>query len=253
VSVISRFSKVFLFEEKDALLFRLDPRIKLIKSIILMVIVFFIQDPIKIGILMATLLVEFKILGKVLFKVLRSILYLTPILILIIVANYLATYDIIDTLSPLLRFLLFVMAVDLFFFTTSPDDFSLTLEALRLPMTISLSFSLALRFIPTLSMELNDIIEAQISRGLQLDKGNILTRIRNYIPLLIPLIVLSIKRSIEVAEALEIRGLRPGVKRTSYKTLVLSGVDYAYIIISLIIIIAIYLLELKHLISLAKL
>jgi len=253
VSVISKLSKVFLFEEKDTLLFRLDPRIKLLKSIILMVIVFFIQDPIKIGILMITLLVEFKILGKVLFKVLRSILYLAPILILIIVANYLATYDIIDTLSPLLRFLLFVMAVDLFFFTTSPDDFSLTLEALRLPITISLSFSLALRFIPTLSMELNDIIEAQISRGLQLDKGNILTRIRNYIPLLIPLIVLSIKRSIEVAEALEIRGLRPGVKRTPYKTLVLSGVDYAYIIISLIIIIAMYILELKPLISLAKL
>ena len=253
MSIISKLSKVFLFEEKDTLLFRLDPRIKLIKSIILMVIVFLIQDPIKIGILMITLLIEFKILGRILFKVLRSILYLAPILILIIIANYLATYDIIETLSPLLRFILFVMAVDLFFFTTSPDDFSLTLEALRLPMTISLSFSLALRFIPTLSMELNDIIEAQVSRGLQLDKGNIFTRIKNYIPLLIPLIVLSIKRSIEVAEALEIRGLRPGVKRTPYKTLVLSSVDYVYIIISLIIIIVIYLLEPKSLISLAKL
>jgi energy-coupling factor transport system permease protein len=62
------------------------------------------------------------------------------------------------------------------------------------------TLGLTLRHISTFSDEYITIKEAQTSRGLELDKGFLIKRIRNYIPVLIPLLI----RSIENAERLSL-------------------------------------------------
>jgi len=76
------------------------------------------------------------------------------------------------------------------------------------------------------------VVDAQRSRGLELDKGNLLRRIRNYIPILIPLLLIAIRRSLELAEALESRGFPGKEGRTSLFQLKLKRGDYAIIGIS---------------------
>jgi len=57
-------------------------------------------------------------------------------------------------------------------------------------------------------------MDAQKARGLEMEKGNFLKRIRNYVPVLIPLIVSAIRRSLELAEAMESRAWGATKKRT---------------------------------------
>jgi energy-coupling factor transport system permease protein len=80
-------------------------------------------------------------------------------------------------------------------------------------------------------------MDAQKARGLELEKGGLLKRIRNYIPVLIPLIVSAIRRSLELAEAMESRAWGATKKRTNLYALKLHAGDYALLAISIIIII----------------
>lgn len=239
--MMKSISDIFKYESIDSVIHRLDPRGKLIAVGIYLVATALLNN-IAILLILAIPIAIQLILGKALKKVGKGFFALAPFLALIFILNYLALRDVYMSLIPVIRFTLFLIIIDIFFLTTDPDDFALTLEALHLPLIISLSFTLALRFIPTIAQQVNEIIEAQISRGLRLDQGNFLKRLKNYIPVLVPVIILSIKRSIEVAESLEIRGVDPEAKRVSYTYLRLTKKDAEYVIINLITIISIYAL-----------
>jgi energy-coupling factor transport system permease protein len=140
------------------------------------------------------------------------------------------------------RFLILILAFSIFFLSTSPDDFSLALRQSRIPYEFCFAFTTALRFVPVLATEAQSISDAQRSRGLELEKGKFLKRIKNYIPILIPLIVNSIRRSLELAEAMEARGFGLKKERTTLYTLKLKKPDYAVLcLISISIFILVYI------------
>jgi energy-coupling factor transport system permease protein len=136
-----------------------------------------------------------------------------------------------------LRFLSIMSSFSLFFMTTSPDDLGLAMERAKVPYEISFTFTTAVRLVPTMALDAQTVIDAQRSRGLELDKGNLMKRIRNYIPILIPLIVSAIRRSIELAEALESRAFGATEKRESLVVLHMRASDYAVIVATAVIVV----------------
>jgi len=130
----------------------------------------------------------------------------------------------------------------LFFLTTSPDNLSLALEQSHIPYEFCFAFTTAVRFVPVLAIEAQTIMDAQKSRGLELEKGNFINRIRNYVPILIPLIVGAIRRSLELAEAMESRAFGAKKKRTNLYLLKLTRADYVALVISIVVLsLAIYI------------
>ena len=105
----------------------------------------------------------------------------------------------------ILRFTILMSLFSVFFQTTLPEDLSQGLLLLRVPYSIAFALSLAFRFVPTMARETENIVQAQQSRGHQFNKGGIVQKIRNFFPLIIPLIMGSIRRAFHVAEALETR------------------------------------------------
>jgi energy-coupling factor transport system permease protein len=98
------------------------------------------------------------------------------------------------------------------------------------------------RFVPVLAEEAQTIMDAQKARGLELEKGNFLKRIRNYIPILIPLIVSAIRRSLELAEAMESRAWGATKKRTNLYVLKMRRGDFALAAVTVgILAVAIYM------------
>ena len=92
-----------------------------------------------------------------------------------------------------------------------------------------------------MAVDAQTVVDAQRSRGLELDKGNFMKRVRNYIPILIPLIISAIRRSVELAEALESRAFGATEHRTAIVTLKLKATDYLVIIATILgIAVAIY-------------
>ena len=140
-----------------------------------------------------------------------------------------------------LRFIVLVESFSVFFLTTSPDLLGLALEQTHVPYEFSFAFTTAVRFVPVLAEEAQTIMDAQKARGLELEKGNFMKRIRNYVPVLIPLIVSAIRRSLELAEAMESRAWGAVKKRTNLYGLKLHRGDFALIALTVgVLVLAVY-------------
>jgi energy-coupling factor transport system permease protein len=164
---------------------------------------------------------------------LATVIFLTNLLFRFIGANYKVTGDALEsTVALTLRFIVLVESFSVFFLTTSPDHLGLALEQTHVPYEFVFAFTTAVRFVPVLAEEAQTIMDAQKARGLELERGNFLKKIRNYIPILIPLIVSAIRRSLELAEAMESRAWGATKNRTNLYVLKMHRGDIAMIIIT---------------------
>ncbi|HQH21142.1 MAG TPA: energy-coupling factor transporter transmembrane protein EcfT [Thermoleophilia bacterium] len=132
-----------------------------------------------------------------------------------------------------LRLLVLVLAGSVLTLTTAP--LALTdglawlgrpLRRLRVPTDeLALMVTIALRFIPTLLVELEQIMRAQRARGADFSHGGPIRRGKALLPVLIPLFVLSFRRADELALAMEARCYRPGVVRSRLHPLHVDAAD----------------------------
>jgi energy-coupling factor transport system permease protein len=173
---------------------------------------------------------------------LATIIFLTNFVASYFSAGYTITGKNVENAAAMtLRFIVLVESFSVFFLTTSPDHLGLALEQTRVPYEFVFAFTTAVRFVPVLAEEAQTIMDAQKARGLELERGNFLKRIRNYIPILIPLIVSAIRRSLELAEAMESRAWGATKKRTNLYALKMHKGDAVLVaIIVMIIITAVY-------------
>ena len=156
--------------------------------------------------------------------------------------NVLTAVDVENAAAMTLRFVVLVESFSVFFLTTSPDHLGLALEQSRVPYEFAFAFTTAVRFVPVLAEEAQTIMDAQKARGLELEKGGVLKRIRNYVPVLIPLIVSAIRRSLELAEAMESRAWGATKKRTNLYALRLRRGDFALLVITVgLLVVAVYI------------
>ncbi|HLN46241.1 MAG: energy-coupling factor transporter transmembrane component T family protein [Chloroflexota bacterium] len=224
----------------------LDPRVKfvyviaifvaaiLFSQILPLVVLFFVQVP-------------FVLLARVQKQWLRSLRGALFLAVFIFVLNILTRWwqagfvflitDLEASAGLTLRFIVLVESFSVFFLTTSPDMLGLALEQSHVPYEFSFAFTTAVRFVPVLAEEAQTIMDAQKARGLELEKGGFLKRIRNYVPILIPLIVSAIRRSLELAEAMESRAWGAVKKRTNLYELILHRGDFVLLAITILILI----------------
>ncbi len=131
------------------------------------------------------------------------------------------------------RISLIVLGASLLTLTTSPVEIADGIESLLTPLKwikfpvheFALIMSIALRFIPTLLDETDRIIKAQKARGADFDSGNIFKRVKALMPVLIPLLISSLRRADELADAMDSRCYSGSKVRTKYKKMRLSWRD----------------------------
>ena len=132
-----------------------------------------------------------------------------------------------------LRLILLIIGTSMLTMTTKPMELTDGLEKLLKPFNrlglpsheIALMMSIALRFIPTLLEETDKIMKAQQARGADFESGSLIQRVKNMIPILIPLFVGSFRIAQDLALAMEARCYHGGVGRTRMKEIVFSRRD----------------------------
>lgn len=142
------------------------------------------------------------------------------------------------------RIVCLILASSCLTFTTSPTDLTDAIERLMKPIAkihfpvheVAMMMTLALRFVPTLLEETDKIMQAQKARGADMDAGNVLTRIKAFIPILIPLFVSAFRRAYDVATAMECRCYHGGAGRTRMKVLHITRCDIAAFAVAALII-----------------
>lgn len=167
---------------------------------------------------------------------LATIIFLTNFIVTFFSSGYVVTAkNLENAIAMTMRFIVLVESFSVFFLTTSPDHLGLALEQTHIPYEFCFAFTTAVRFVPVLAEEAQTIMDAQKARGLELERGSFLKRIRNYIPILIPLIVSAIRRSLELAEAMESRAWGATKKRTNLYVLKMHRGDFVLIAITIAI------------------
>ncbi|MCI2803419.1 energy-coupling factor transporter transmembrane component T family protein [Staphylococcus pettenkoferi] len=160
---------------------------------------------------------------------------------------------IIEGIYIVLRLMFIMMISTILTLSTSPLDLTHAFDKLLSPLKLvkvpvqqlSLMMSIALRFIPTLMEELDKIILAQKSRGSEISSGSLITRLRAFVPLLIPLFISAFQRAEDLAIAMEVRGYDVDRERTNYRRLHWKFKDTCFLLS--IIPIALILFGLKYL------
>ena len=135
------------------------------------------------------------------------------------------------------RLMLLIILSTLLTFTTSPLKLTDALESLLSPFKrlglpaheLAMMMTIALRFIPTLISETDKIMKAQQSRGADFVTGSIMSRLKNMVPILVPLFLSAFRRADDLALAMEARCYRWGEGRTRMKEMKLGRLDYVAI------------------------
>ncbi len=195
------FLNAFKFMKKKSILHKMDPRAKLLFSIIYTISALLYTKIIPLFFIFISL-IPIILIGKLFKQWIKSIRGLSFLIVFIIILNTLFM-SLSFAIAMIFRILIMVSAFSIFFLTVDPNDFALSLISMKIPYEFAFSFSLAFRFVPTIATEAQNILDAQQSRGYEMQKKGLINQIKNLFPLLIPLIICSIKRAFNVAEALE--------------------------------------------------
>lgn len=228
-----RFVEGFKFTRMESPIHRLDPRAKFILTLGFFVTALLFTNTF---VLLVVFLAQLPgvVLAKTFRRWLRSMRGLLFLGLFILVMNIVFGTPLSSAIGFMMRFFAITSAFSFFFMTTSADDLGLAMEQIHVPYSISFTFTTAVRLVPTMAVDAQTVVDAQRSRGLELDKGNFMKRVRNYIPILIPLIISAIRRSVELAEALESRAFGATEKRTTIVTLRMRVPDYLIILATII-------------------
>ncbi len=249
----------------QSFLHRLDPRSKLLTSLILMTSLLFSKtlDLILIHGAVALLVVY---VSKIPFNIIARNLKWFLWLFLITFGIHVLEITIVDRfpyfilgiiesgllngLTYTLRLALLIILAALLTLTTSPIELTDGVERLFSPLKrfklpvheLAMMMTLSLRFIPILIHEAERIKNAQLSRGASLE-GSLLERVKNIIPMILPLFVSAIRRADDLAVAMEARAYIGGEGRSSYNRLAFTGADVGVLIFSAAFMLGIFVLK----------
>ena len=233
----------------NSLAHRLDPRTKLILTVLYIVILFCAKGFVSYGVVALLLLTGVKVSGvapRALVRGLKPILFIicfTAVLNLFYSpGEALASFwiftitkeGLVTAFFMVLRITMLIMGTFLLTYTTSPIALTDGLETLLGPLKrlkvpvheLSMIMSIALRFIPTLIEETDKIMSAQKARGADFESGNLLQRARALVPILVPLFISAFRRADELAVAMECRCYHGGEGRTKLHVLRYQLRDY---------------------------
>ena len=238
------------YYKADSVLHKLDARVKLLGTLLFVITLFFPKSLLSLGI--ATVFLAFTIkLSKVPFSMMiRGVKPLFVIICFSAIINMISVGgEVLIKLGPVsitkqglwmafylvIRLVYLVICSSVMTFTTTPNQLTDGLEKgfrflkkVHIPVhEIAMMMSIALRFIPILTEELDKIMKAQMSRGVDFESGNILERGKKLIPVLVPLFIAAIRRASDLAMAMDARCYNGGEGKTRLHPLVYKKQDYA--------------------------
>ncbi len=119
-----------------------------------------------------------------------------------------------------------------FLSTTRNEEMVVGLIRMGLPYRVGFAISAAMRMVPTIVGATAQVMQAQRSRGHDIDRGNVIRRIRNYAPLLIPVFISAIRTTHVLSMALESRAFGARKDRTYYLDPRMRTADYVVLVLT---------------------
>ena len=237
-----------MYRDADSILHKLDPRAKM-----LVMLIFFIYSLMFNNAVMQCVIFLFVLayaaLGRVLVNIWRSARILTSIFIVTVIMWLLTTRGptiivlwfsmegLLRGVSAALTLIIIIITSIVFVSTTKVEEITLGCMKIGLPYRGAFAVSTAIRMIPMIAGTGATILQAQKSRGLDVDSGNLMQKLKKYVPLMVPTIVSVLRGTTVFAMALESKGFGYSDKRVNYIEIAYKRLDYISTFILLLLVI----------------
>ena len=232
---------------------RLDPRIKIIATLLFIIELFIVDNfigfliaGVVLGILIAVSKVPVSYIMRGLKPILLILIFTFALNIFMVDGRILWQWKFLKITAEglelavfmAIRLVLLLMGSSMLTLCTRPLALTDGIERLLSPFKkiglpahdIAMMMTIALRFIPTLLEEADKIMKAQQARGADFESGGLMKRAKSLIPILVPLFVGAFRIAQDLAMAMEARCYRGGENRTRMNEMNFQKRDYAAIV-----------------------
>ena len=148
--------------------------------------------------------------------------------------GYIGTESVLAAVLIVVRLVACAVPLFLVFYVTKMTDMANALvKVLHVPYKYAFTFMSTVHFIPVFMNDMAGIMEAQTARGVEFD-GGMVKRVRLMIPLCVPLLVSSVRKTNSAAIAAEVRGFNLRTRESGFKEYPFAGVDFAALAVSVV-------------------
>ncbi|MGE5703816.1 MAG: energy-coupling factor transporter transmembrane component T family protein [Clostridia bacterium] len=241
----------------NTLIHRLDVRVKVCAFCILTMFLFLFKDPwynLSFAAFSTLLMLYIRIPVERIGKLLKP---LWPIMVIIVVmsgftypagsfqgelANRVLFYGWFGERLPFLsggmffgltlmfRIYSMVLITSVLTFTTPLDDFISLMRKLRFPQSLTFVIVTGIRFVPTMQKKVDQVFAAQRARGAKFSQNGVFSQIVNYLPVMVPLIVDSLRMSEQLAISMLNRGYGASARWTALREMRMKPLDYVMLL-----------------------
>ena len=238
--------EMFLYLDKNTYMHRLDPRSKIFVMIATFAIAL-MSHTIPLLLVVALVVTGYGASGKTLSNLKRIKIVLIMISLFSVViwsgmgegttklVGPFTQEGLLYGVAMAIKLDVMMIAGMIFLSSTKIEEISLGLQKLKIPYRVAFAFSTAIRLVPLIVGTTYIIMQAQKSRGLDLDSGNFVVRIKKYIPLLVPVFISVIRGTNVFAMALESKGFGYSDQRSSYLQIGYKSMDFALLSLTLLL------------------
>lgn len=238
----------------DSPIHRLDPRVKAVGTLLAMVAAIVASEPAQLACCAAAVALLVGLCRVPPRRILASVSSILAFLAVIALLNvfFVRGGAVLLSLGPVVvtegglwgallyagRFALLVLVGAVLMLTTTPTQLTDAFESLLSPLArlgapvhdLAMVMSLALRFVPTLGEEAQQVLEAQAARGASFESGGPAARLRAALSVVVPLFAAALRHADAVALALDARCYEGGASRSHFHEMRMRGADVAYLV-----------------------
>jgi len=238
-----------LYLDKNSFIHRLDPRTKIMVFLLSFVAILLFQNPLFMLPVAFLIILQLVISGS-----LKNLLRIRYILVVMTISSlilwnlfaggvthlwwFLSVQSLEYSIARTLLIVLMISAGMILISTTRNEELVLGMIRLGMPYRVGFAISTSIRLVPTITSSTLTISQAQRSRGLDLDSGNLIVRLRKFLPLLVPVFISAIRTTNIFAMALESKGFGAREKRSYYLKLEMKKADYWVLAFTIIFMLA---------------
>lgn len=237
----------------DSVLHRMNPSVKLICAVLFAIACFVTSNLVFLVVLLAAALALAVScgLGRETAGLCKAVFAFSLILAVVILLTtpygvplvplpwgFIGTGSLLAALTVMVRLMAAAIPLFLVFYVTKMNDITNSaVKQLHVPYKYAFTFTSTVHFIPVFMNDMAGIMEAQTARGVAFD-GSIVQKVRLMIPLCVPLLISSVRKTNSAAIAAEVRGFNLRTRASGYKEYPLGASDYAALAVCVLILVA---------------
>jgi energy-coupling factor transport system permease protein len=227
----------------DSLLHRMNPVAKLLFAVVFAIMCFCTSNLVFLCIMLVFGLVMAASCGMMrqTFGLMKAVFVFSLILALLLILTsssgeplvnlpwgYIGTGSILAAVTTIVRLEAAAIPLFLTFYVTKMSDLSNSVvKVLHVPYKYAFTFTSTVHFIPVFMNDMKGIMEAQTARGIEFDQGGFVNKVRLMVPLCVPLLVSSVRKTNSAAIAAEVRGFNLRTRDSGYKQYPFAAYDIA--------------------------